>query len=80
MSQIQEQNLVSKVWRIANVLSSDGIAFTDYITQLTYLLFLKMDNELALAGFETDIPKEYSWETLKNTNGIDLIEKYEQIL
>lgn len=80
MSQVQEQNLVSKVWKIANVLSSDGIAFTDYITQLTYLLFLKMDNELALAGFETDIPKEYSWETLKNTNGIDLIEKYEQIL
>lgn len=80
MSQVQEQNLVSKVWKIANVLSSDGIAFTDYITQLTYLLFLKMDNELTLAGFETDIPKEYSWETLKNTKGNDLIEKYEQIL
>ena len=38
-----EQALVSKVWKIANVLASDGVGFTDYIIQLTYLLFLKMD-------------------------------------
>lgn len=80
MSQSQEQSLVAKVWRIANVLASDGVGFTDYITQLTYLLFLKMDNELALSGFPTAIPEEYNWEALKNTIGLDLIKKYEQIL
>ena len=37
--------LASKVWKMADVLSSAGIAFTDYITQLTYILFLKMDDE-----------------------------------
>lgn len=80
MSQVQEQSLVSKVWRIANVLSSDGVAFTDYITQLTYLLFLKMDYELYLDGFSSDIPEEYNWESLKKNTGLDLLEKYELIL
>ena len=40
-----EQSLTKKVWNSATVLSSQGVGFTDYITQLTYLLFLKMDNE-----------------------------------
>ena len=31
--------LASKVWKMADVLSSAGIAFTDYITQLTYIIF-----------------------------------------
>lgn len=80
MAQIQEQAIVSKVWKMANVLSSDGVAFTDYITQLTYLLFLKMDNELAQEGFPTLIPEEYSWQALKQKSGADLLEKYESIL
>ena len=33
--------LTSKVWQLATVLSNQGISFTDYIAQLTYLLFLK---------------------------------------
>lgn len=80
MAQIQEQAIVSKVWNLANVLSSDGVAFTDYITQLTYLLFLKMDNELAQEGFQTLIAEEYSWHALKQYSGAELIEKYESIL
>ena len=47
MADIQksEATLVKKVWDIANVLASAGVGFTDYITQLTYILFLKMDAE-----------------------------------
>mgnify|MGYP002627389123 CR=1 FL=1 len=40
-----ESALLSKVWSIANVLAAAGVGFTDYITQLTYILFLKMDDE-----------------------------------
>ena len=39
-----ETTLLKKVWDIANVLAAAGVGFTDYITQLTYILFLKMDN------------------------------------
>ena len=40
-----EQQLIKKVDGIANVLSAAGIGYTDYLTQLTYILFLKMDAE-----------------------------------
>ena len=42
-----EQTLTKKVWNMADVLAAAGVGFTDYITQLTYLLFLKMDDENA---------------------------------
>ena len=47
-NQKSEAALVKKVWDIANVLSAAGVGFTDYITQLTYILFLKMEKELSL--------------------------------
>lgn len=34
------QSLVKKVWTLANVIVV-GVVFTDYVNQLTYLLFLK---------------------------------------
>ena len=40
-----EASLTKKVWTLATTLAGQGIGFTDYITQLTYLLFLKMDEE-----------------------------------
>ena len=40
-----EQSLTKKVWNLATTLAGQGIGFTDNITQLTYLLFLKMDAE-----------------------------------
>lgn len=36
-----ESTLIKKVGDIANVMASAGVSFTDYITQLTYVLFLK---------------------------------------
>lgn len=41
-SNSNEQGLTKKVWTLATTLAGQGIGFTDYITQLTYLLFLKM--------------------------------------
>ena len=46
-NQKTEGALLNKVWNIANVLAAAGVGFTDYITQLTYILFLKMDDENA---------------------------------
>lgn len=75
-----EQTLVSKVWRIANVLAADGVGFTDYIIQLTYLLFLKMDYEMTELGYDSSIPEEYRWDKLKEYDGLELISQYEEIL
>ena len=79
-NQKSENSLLKKVWSIANVLAAAGVGFTDYVTQLTYILFLKMDDERSELGFNSDIPDGYRWKDLKNLNGQDLIEKYEEIL
>ena len=75
-----EATLVKKVWDIANVLAAAGVGFTDYITQLTYVLFLKMDDEKESLGLGSSIAEGYKWKELMELNGPDLVEKYEEIL
>lgn len=75
-----EQSLVQKVWQLADVLAAAGVAFTDYIVQLTYILFLKMDAEAELLGIESKIPKDSRWANLVDRDGFDLLERYEKSL
>ena len=79
-NQKSEASLVKKVWDIANVLAAAGVGFTDYITQLTYILFLKMDDEKESLGLGSSIPEGYKWRDLADLSGTDLVEKYEEIL
>lgn len=75
-----ESALLKKVWDIANVLSSAGVGFTDYVTQLTYILFLKMDEEKEALGLNSTVPEGYKWKDLTKENGQALVDKYEEIL
>lgn len=79
-TQKTESALLSKVWNIANVLSSAGVGFTDYITQLTYILFLKMDAEKEEMGLPSYLPEGCKWKDLSVLSGNDLVKKYEKIL
>lgn len=75
------QSLTKKVWNLATTLAGQGIGFTDYITQLTYLLFLKMDDEnVQTFGEESAIPEGYRWGDLINLDGLDLVKQYEDTL
>ena len=38
--------VVQKLWNLCNVLRDDGITYHEYVTELTYILFLKMSSEL----------------------------------
>ena len=75
-----EQALVKKVSDIANVLAAAGVGFTDYITQLTYILFLKMDDEREEYGLSSSIPEGYKWKDLTALSGTDLVKQYEATL
>ena len=75
-----EQELINKVWRLADVLASAGVGFTDYIIQLTYLLFLKMDDEAAALGRDSMLPADCRWGHLAALAGHDLLEAYEKAL
>ena len=64
-----EQSLIKKygIWRPS---SPGRRGFTDYITQLTYLLFLKMDDEnVELFGEDTAIPQACVGKPFENWNG-----------
>ena len=37
--------IVQRLWNYCNVLRDDGMSYGDYVEQLTYLLFLKMDDQ-----------------------------------
>ncbi len=76
-----EASLTKKVWTLATTLAGQGIGFTDYITQLTYLLFLKMDEEnVETFGEKSAIPEGYRWNDLIALEGLDLTKQYEDTL
>jgi type I restriction enzyme M protein len=39
------QDIVAKLWHLCNILRESGITYPEYVTELTYLLFLKMAEE-----------------------------------
>ena len=80
MANNTEQSIIKKVWTLATTLSGQGVGFTDYITQLTYLLSLKMDKENRELGEESAIPEGYQWEELTALDGTDLLKQYEETL
>ena len=71
------REIVAKLWNLCNVLRDDGITYHQYVTELTYILFLKMAKE---TGTETVIPETCRWDTLAVKSGIELKHAYKQIL
>ena len=71
------QEIVSKLWNLCNVLRDDGITYHQYVTELTYILFLKMAKE---TGVEEKLPEGYRWDELVNKSGIALKDFYKDLL
>ena len=71
------QEIVSKLWNLCNVLRDDGITYHQYVTELTYILFLKMAKE---TGAENQIPEMYRWDQLTTRSGIELKKFYKELL
>ena len=51
-------DIVAKLWSLCHVLRDDGVTYNEYVTELTFLLFLKMLEE---TGKEDRLPKAYRW-------------------
>lgn len=74
---MNNQEIVAKLWNLCNVLRDDGITYQQYVTELTYILFLKMCKE---TGMEALVPEEYRWDELMNRKGIELKKFYKELL
>lgn len=71
------QDLVNKLWRLCSLLRKDGVTYQQYVTELTYLLFLKMASE---QKDESRIPEKYRWAALKAANETEVLQRYRQAL
>jgi type I restriction enzyme M protein len=71
------QDLVNKLWRECAVLRKDGVTYMQYVTELTYLLFLKMCSE---QKDESRIPEAYRWAALKSASETEVLQRYKQLL
>lgn len=78
----ESQQLVNKLWNYCNILRDDGLSYGDYVEQLTYLLFLKMDDEKSKEPYnhKSDIPKKYNWQSLLDKEGAELEAHYIETL
>lgn len=71
--------IVQKLWNLCNVLRDDGITYHEYVTELTYILFLKMVAEQEKED-EIQIPEEYRWNNLIKLDGLKLKNTYQEAL
>ena len=72
--------IVSKVWNYAHVLKNAGVGYGDYVEQITYLLFLKLADEMTELGFDNPIPAEFAWSELSGKTGDELEVHYRHTL
>jgi type I restriction enzyme M protein len=84
---MNETALVQKVWNYAHVLRDQGVPYQSYISQISYLLFLKMDDErgeLVAQGLlkksGSPIPEDCRWSVLRDLQGEELTKRYTKIL
>lgn len=90
-----DSTIISKIWNLANVLRDDGVGYGDYLEQITYLLFLKMADELNkppynkgltfpklkdVEGKEIPDGEVCNWENLSSKRGAELESFYTQLL
>lgn len=71
------QDIVGKLWNLCNVLKDDGVTYHQYVTELTYLLFLKMAKETEQ---ESQLPDGHRWDDLESRTAPKKLEEYKKTL
>lgn len=77
-----QNDIVQKLWNLCDVLRDDGINYSDYVTELVMLLFMKMVHE----NTESDLlkthilPEGCRWTDLNSKSGLNLLDDYKRIL
>jgi type I restriction enzyme M protein len=83
-------DIVAKLWNLCNVLKDDGVTYHQYVTELTYLLFLKMAKETGeerkltlrkvIQDGSTSETRGVRWDDLVSTNALQRLQVYEDAL
>ena len=70
-------DIVQRLWNLCHVLRDDGITYHQYVTELTFLLFLKMLKETEA---ESRLPPGYCWSDLEKKTGVEQLTFYRTML
>lgn len=75
-------DIVQKLWNLCDVLRDDGINYSDYVTELVLLLFIKMEYEQVQNNdnFGHKLPEGARWPDLSGRSGLNLLDHYRQML
>lgn len=71
-----ENILTAKVWNLAHVMNNAGVGSGDYVEQVTYLLFLKLDAEREEDGQPSLLPEDCRWPSFAGLSGRELAGRY----
>lgn len=74
---MKQDTVIQKIWSLCNILRGDGITYYQYVSELSYLLFLKIAQE---NGSEKFIPKGYRWADLESHKEEGLLGFYQEML
>ncbi|GAB2931113.1 class I SAM-dependent DNA methyltransferase [Rheinheimera gaetbuli] len=79
---MNNNDIVQKLWNLCDVLRDDGINYSDYVTELVLLLFIKMVHENTEAGTlkKHPLPQGCRWTDINGKSGINLLNDYKRIL
>lgn len=75
-------DIVPKLWALCDILRDDGINYSDYVTELVLLLFIKMEDERGKDNdkYRSILPVEARWPQLCALSGINLLNGYRRML
>lgn len=75
-------DIVQKLWNLCDVLRDDGINYSDYVSELVLLLFIKMVHENTEAELldQHTLPHGCRWGDLNSLSGLNLLNHYKQML
>jgi len=74
---MKQDTVIQKIWSLCNILRGDGITYYQYVSELSYLLFLKIAQE---NGSEILIPEGYRWADLETHQEEGLLGFYQEML
>ncbi|GGB76836.1 N-6 DNA methylase [Shewanella inventionis] len=79
---MSNNDIVQKLWNLCDVLRDDGINYSDYVTELVLLLFIKMVHENTEAGLlnKHTLPIGCRWTDLSDKDGLNLLDDYKRML
>jgi type I restriction enzyme M protein len=77
------REMVQKLWSASRSLQGGGVSYYEYVTELTYLLLLKMLEEVKRQEgklLEERLPAKYRWRELKRLKGEERLKHYRKVL